>query len=447
MEEKNNGFEMLTIENDADSAAPAQDGGRELEIFGEEKPKKNRAGRQAKLSALHIVIFILIGVLVGVAGTLGVVAHVIGGITRLPTVKYVFKEDTSVINLLLEKIENLHYGETPTREELLASASHALVDAVGDPYAEYYTEEEYDQYMQSFSGNYYGIGITVIGPDGTGALIKRVIEGSFAEKAGLLAGDLITAVDGTDVKNVSGSELLDLIKGESGTTVNITFLRSGKEDTVTVERGEVYIKRVDHFITEDGIGYISISTFSGNATDEFRAALDDLQEKGAKGLIVDLRNNPGGGLNIVVDICDMVLPDCTIVSIHGKTFDPAKYYKSDKKMVDLPMVVLVNSNSASASEIFAGAMQDNGRAKIIGVQTYGKGVVQTTYPLDEGHGWIKLTTDAYYTPNGTNLGGTGITPDIAVELPEELTHYDNYTLFTEHFDEDTQLQAAIKELG
>ncbi|MBO4563014.1 MAG: S41 family peptidase, partial [Clostridia bacterium] len=184
-----------------------------------------------------------------------------------------------------------------------------------------------------------------------------------------------------------------------------------------------------------------------DAVNEFRAALDYMKANGAKSLIVDLRSDPGGSLWAVIDICDMLLPKCTIVSMQGKTTDPTQYFNSDNDMFDFPFVVLVNEYSASASEIFAGAMQDNGRAKIIGTKTYGKGVVQTTFPLENDHGFIKLTTDAYFTPNGTNLGGTGITPDIEVELPEELEGYDIYTLVTEHFAEDTQLQAAIAELS
>ena len=162
--------------------------------------------------------------------------------------------------------------------------------------------------------------------------------------------------------------------------------------------------------------------------------------------MVDLRDDPGGSLWTVIDICDMLLPDCVVCSMQGKTTEQTQYYRSDKDMYDFELAVLVNGYSASASEIFAGAIQDNGRGKIIGTQTYGKGVVQTTFTLDGDHGFLKLTTDAYYTPNGTNLGGTGITPDIEIDLPDELKTLEIYELYTEHLAEDTQLAAAIEAL-
>ena len=197
---------------------------------------------------------------------------------------------------------------------------------------------------------------------------------------------------------------------------------------------------------DNNVGYLYLSSFSGNAESEFRAALEDFKAAGVKDLVIDLRDNPGGSLNIVVNICDMLLPKCNICSMRGRTSTTTDYFDSDEEMYDFNFVVLVNDYSASASEIFAGAMQDNGRAKIIGIKTYGKGVVQTTYKLDGDHGYLKLTTDAYFTPNGTNLGGTGITPDIIVELPESIVNLDIYSLYMDHRAEDTQLNAAINEL-
>ena len=245
---------------------------------------------------------------------------------------------------------------------------------------------------------------------------------------------------------MSSDELVSLIKGEEGSTVDITFIRGEQEITTTVTRGEVYVKRVDRFMLDGDIGYLYLSSFTGNALEEFKEALDFFEENGARSMIVDLRDDPGGSLYTVVDICDLLLPECTIVSMQGKTTDPTEYYKSDKSMNDIPFVVLVNEYSASASEIFAGAMQDHGRAKIIGTKTYGKGVVQTTLTLNGDNGYLKMTTDAYYTPNGTNLGGTGITPDIEVQLAEEYMGADIYTLVTEYAEFDAQLQSAIAEL-
>ena len=439
-------FNEVKMEETAPAEQESPD--RELLIFGEGD------GALAKDSGViytkprfgYYLIAGLVGIIIGVAFTILLVSKIAGGISNLRLIKDMGSYDSSLISEILQKIDATHFGETPSTQELLDKAAHAVVDGMDDPYAEYFTVKEYTDYQSSFNGSYYGIGVVVRNPDGTGAKIIRVYDGSFAESAGLKKDDLIIAVDGKDVKNVSGTELVSLITGEEGTTVDITFLRDGEEMTLTVTRGAVYVKRVDTGLLDNGIGYIYLVSFSGNAVEEFRTAFEELKSQGAKKFIIDLRDDPGGSLNIVVDICDMLLPKCTICSMQGKTTDPTRYFDSDAKMYDEEFVVLVNGYSASASEIFAGAMQDNGRAKIIGTQTYGKGVVQTTFPLEGTHGFLKLTTDAYFTPNGTNLGGTGITPDIVVELPEELAEYDIYTLFTEHIEEDTQIQAAIKEL-
>ena len=238
-------------------------------------------------------------------------------------------------------------------------------------------------------------------------------------------------------------EMTDRIGGDNGTTVKITVVRDGETLDLDVMRGDVYVKRVYYTMLDNGMGYIYISSFTGDAKAEFEKALSELEGSGATALIIDLRDNPGGSLTTVIDMCDDMLPECVIASMAGKTTDPTEYFRSDAKMCELPFAVLVNGDSASASEIFAGAMQDNGRAKIIGTQTYGKGIVQTTFHLGEEHGWLKLTTDAYFTPNGTSLSGTGITPDIEVELPEELAGMDMYSIYTEYMAEDAQLQAAI----
>lgn len=420
---------------------------KELLIFGEGDGALSKdGGGYRKPKSWPVVLAALLGTVFGMLLALGLVSYVTGGLSKLTLIRDMGKYDSSVISELLQRIDAYHFGETPSSEELLEKASHALVDGMNDPYASYFSKREYESYTSTFNGNYYGVGVVVQNPDGTGALIKRVYEGSFAEQAGLLKGDLIIGVDGEDVRSVSGSELVERITGEEGTTVDITVIREGAEQTVTVTRGEIYVKRVDSFVLDGGIGYIYLTSFSGSATEEFKAALELFKAKGVKKLIVDLRDDPGGSLWTVIDICDMLLPDCVICSMQGKTTEKTQYYRSDKDMYDFELAVLVNGYSASASEIFAGAMQDNGRGTIVGTQTYGKGVVQTTFTLDGDHGFLKLTTDAYYTPNGTNLGGTGITPDIEIDLPEELKALEIYELYTEHLAEDVQLAAAIEAL-
>lgn len=427
-------------------------GDRELTLFDDEserlREETERINRKLKArSKLTGIICALGGILFGIALTLIIVSLITGGLGKLRTIRYMGEYDSSLFSELLYKIETLHFGETPSSEELTSAAAHSMVDAIGDRYAAYFTKEEYEGYYSGLNGKYKGgIGISIYAPDENGALIQRVYEGSFAEEAGLKGGDIVTAVDGVSVIGMSLDEMTDRIGGNAGTTVDITVTRGDETLVFTVMRGDVYVKRVDSMMLENDIGYIYVSSFTGEAKAEFEAALAKLQEECAKSLIIDLRYNPGGSLYTVVDMCDMLLPECTIVSMAGKTTDPTEYFKSDAKMCELPFVVLVNGDSASASEIFAGAMQDNGRAKILGTQTYGKGIVQTTFPLNDDHGWLKLTTDAYFTPNGTSLSGTGITPDMIVDLPEALQGYDVYTLYTEHLAEDTQMQAAIDYL-
>lgn len=449
MEEKHDNFGGMTVdETPIDKPGGETPDERELLIFGESGGSFTNDGDKnyRRLRARTVILLLLAGLMIGAAAAYFGLSAYAGGARGISLARTFGKHDVTVIGDLLDHIDKYHFGDPLDDKKLVDSAAHALVDAMEDPYAAYFTPKEHDDYSQSFNGNYVGIGIIVYNPDGTGALVHRVYEDSFAEQAGMKAGDLIVAVDGVDVKNVSSTELVERVTGEPGTTVDITFLRDGAEQTVTVTRGEVYVKRVEYAMLENNVGYLSLTTFSGNAVNEFRGAIDALKEQGAEKLVVDLRDNPGGSLGIVVDICDMLLPEGVICSMQGKTTDPTKYFESDAEMYDIPFVVLVNDYSASASEIFAGAMQDNGRAKIIGIQTYGKGVVQTTFPMGGDHGWIKLTTDAYYTPNGTNLGGTGITPDRIVELPEELRDLDIYDLFHEHRAEDTQLKAALEEL-
>ena len=441
-------FDTVSLKTDEiRAAAEAASADRELEIFGEGEGALAKDGgvRYVKPKSVYVIIAGLVGALVGLIGTLIAVGVVTGGLRNLFLIRDMGKYDTSVITELLADIDTYHFGETPETPELVDKAAHALVNAMGDPYASYFTKKEYEDYYSSFSGNYYGIGVTIGAPDGTGALIHRVYEGSFAEAAGLKSGDLVTEVAGQDVRNVSSDELVSLIKGDEGTSVEMKVLRDGEEMTFNVERGEVYIKRVDRFMLDGDIGYLLLTSFSGNAVQEFREALDFFNAEGAKGIIVDLRDDPGGSLSIVVDICDMLLPKgTTICSMQGKTTDPTLYYTAKTDGIDLPLAVIVNGYSASASEIFAGAMQDNGRGVIVGTQTYGKGVVQTTFPLSGDKGYIKLTTDAYYTPNGTNLGGTGITPDEVVELTDGYDGYDIYTLITEYREFDTQLAKAAE---
>lgn len=446
-----------TAEDEAASEDTAEavsaSGERELKLFEDaaqkEQERAARYGRHRRArSVMTALICGLCGLLLGIGLTLLLVSLECGGLSNLRSIKLMGKYDSSIFSELLYRIDTLHFGETPTSEQLTEAAAHAMVDAVGDRYAAYFSKQEYSDYLSSLNGNIKGgVGISVYAPNEEGALIHRVYEGTFADEAGVKSGDIIIALDGVPVAGKTLDELVDMIGGDSGTTVKFTVKRGEETLDMDVMRGNVYIKRVEYSMMDNGIGYIYVSSFTGYAENEFRTALDDLTAQGAKSLIIDLRDDPGGSLSTVVNMCDMMLPVCTIASMQGNTTDPTEYFYSDADMCGLPFVVLVNGSSASASEIFAGAMQDNSRAKIIGTQTFGKGIVQTTFTLNDDHGYIKLTTDAYFTPSGRSLSGTGITPDVVVELPENLNGMDIYTLVTEHAAEDAQLQAAINELN
>lgn len=392
----------------------------------------------------RVVVLMLMSAVIACALMLLILSS---GLTRYRIADSESRYDAQLISTLLEWVDQYYYGEKPDPDKLVAAAGHALIQDVGDPYSAYYTDEEYASFTSEMNGQYKGIGISLYAPDENGALLARVYEGNFAYEAGLREGDYITAVDGESVISKSIDDVTALITGEAGTTVEITVKRGDETLEFTVERGDVYIKRVDYRMLENEMGYIRIDSFTGNCAEEFDSALADLESRGMTSLIIDLRDNPGGTLNVVNSVCDRILPECTITTLKGNTINPENVYSSTaEQSIDIPYVLLINEYSASCSEIMAGAVQDNGTGFLIGTTTYGKGIVQTTWDLGEGYGWIKLTTDAYYTPSGKSLNGVGVTPDKLVELPEELRNYDIYTLMRDYMSADTQLKAAIEYL-
>ena len=239
-------------------------------------------------------------------------------------------------------------------------------------------------------------------------------------------------VDGTDITDMDLSSAVALIKGDKGTTVNLEIRRGSQTLTFTVERAEVNVKTVDHKMMDDHIGYIIISQFDEVTTKQFKEALEDLQQQGMSGLIIDIRSNPGGLLNSVVDILDGILPDGLIVYTETKSGTRKEYKGSNSNELKVPLAVLVNEDSASASEIFAGAVQDYGKGAIIGTKTFGKGIVQTIQPMTDGSA-VKYTIAKYFTPKGQDIHGNGVTPDIEVTLPDDAVS-------------DVQYEAAVNYL-
>ena len=328
-------------------------------------------------------------------------------------------------------------------ESIAEEVYKAMLDGLDDPYSAYYTEEEYTALMESSSGSYCGIGATVTQDTDTGYVeIVSMFEGSGALEAGLEEGDMITAVDGTDISEMDLNSVVSLMKGEEDTTVEVTVYRPSTEETLsfTITRHTVGTITVAGTMLDNNIGYIVISEFDEVTVSQFEEVLNDLTEQGMEGLIVDLRDNPGGLLTAVVDIVDMLLPEGIITYTEDK-YGNRQNYSSDADYNDVPMVVLVNGNSASASEIFAGAMKDYERATLVGTQTYGKGIVQTIRQLTDGSA-IKLTIARYYTPNGICIHGEGITPDIVLEYD-----YDAVAdLETVTWEDDNQVMAGYEAL-
>lgn len=349
----------------------------------------------------------------------------------------------------VEKVDELteyldvYYYEEYDKEKVQESLLDGLVAGSGDVYTMYYTPEEYEDLQINTTGNYYGIGAGLTQDVKTMVVtVSKVYEGTPAEEAGLLKDDIIVSVDGVDATSMELSKLVQLIRGEEGTTVDLAIYRSSTQEELEfiVPRRNVQLPSVSAEMLSDNIGYIQIAEFQSNTASQFCDYLTMLEQEGMHSLIVDLRDNPGGLLSSVVNILDVILPEGTVVYTEDK-YGNRDTYKSDGKCIDYPMVVLVNGNSASASEIFAGAIKDYDYGTLLGTTTFGKGIVQTIFPLEDGDA-LKITTAKYYTPEGYNIHGAGIEPDVELEyefLGPEGESYDKQY--------DNQLQEAIKMLS
>ena len=341
----------------------------------------------------------------------------------------------------LEDLIDSYYIEDVTTEDLEEGIYDGLLAALGDPYSCYYTQEEYEALMESSSGIYYGIGATVQQDIRTGVItIVKPFVDCPAYNAGLLPGDILYSVNGNAVTGRDLTEVVGEMKGERGTFVTIEVIREGADDVLSfdVERDEIEVPTIEYSMLEDQIGYIYVMEFDEVTDQQFRDALDALEEEGMQGLVIDIRDNPGGLLETVVSMLDRMLPEGLIVYTEDKYGQRVERMSTAEESFNLPLAVLINGNSASASEIFAGAIQDYGIGTIVGTTSYGKGIVQSVIPMyDESA--VKLTVSRYYTPNGVCIHGTGITPDVEVELAEEVR---NLVVIPQ--EDDNQLQEAIE---
>ena len=334
------------------------------------------------------------------------------------------------LNALNSVLSNKFYFDQADEEKSADSIYKAYLSSYDDKYTVYYTADEYKKLMESTSGKFYGVGALCSINESGGVMVLDAFEDGPAYKAGVRDGDVVIKVDDTDITGMDLSSAVALIKGDKGTQVNLTIVRDDKTYVFSIIRDEIITKTVDYKMMENSIGYIQISQFDEVTTEQFKEALTDLNNQGLKGLIVDIRSNPGGLLNVVVDIVDEIIPKGLIVYTDDVNGNRKEYNGSSDNEITVPMAVLVDGNSASAAEIFSGAVQDYGKGKIIGTQTFGKGIVQTIQPLTDGSA-IKYTIAQYYTPKGQVIQGNGVTPNMVVELPKDAT-------------EDLQLDAALE---
>lgn len=341
----------------------------------------------------------------------------------------------------LRQIVDVYYYQEPDEEAMLDGAEMGLLYGLGDPYTYFYTPEQYAKMWEDDEGEYAGIGIQIMADYTTGlCTISRVFLDSPALEAGLRKGDILMTVEDLDVSASNLQDAVDIMRGEVGSPVNVQVLRGDELMDFVVDRAVVHVNWVNSIMLENDIGYISLYEFSGDCSVAFAEQLETLVSKGAKALIIDLRDNPGGWVDDAQKVADIFLEEGIVASLEYRD-GTSDYYTTttDGKENALPLVVLVNEYSASASEILSGALQDRERATIVGVQTYGKGVVQYVLPVGTRGAGMQLTVAQYFTPNGHEVHKVGITPDVIVEMPEnDTTMYDIGDL------NDTQLKAAYE---
>lgn len=342
----------------------------------------------------------------------------------------------------IEKTLDTYYVEDYDKELAEELMYTGLAAGVGDPYTYYLSADSLAEQMEKNSGHFVGIGVEIyVGDDGY-IVVSSVTPGGPAEAAGILAEDKITEVDGESITGKTAADVSALVKGEAGTDVTLTIFRESTGEVLekTVTRQDIQVKTVSWRMMDDNIGYIAITNFRENTYSQFKEALDVLEAEGMEKLVLDLRNNTGGLVKSAHEIGEELLPEGIMVYTMDKDGNREDTL-CDDVYNDVPLVVLVNGNSASAAEILAGAIQDTGRGQLIGTTTFGKGLVQRLFTLPDGSG-LNVTIQKYYTPNGTSIHGVGITPDYEVELPEEYAQQTNIPA-----EADTQLQKAVEVLS
>ncbi len=354
------------------------------------------------------------------------------------------KEGNEIANSISQYksiIDKYYLGEVD-EEKLKEGAIKGYIEGLDDPYTEYISKEDMEEYLDDTMGNFVGIGIYMVKDEATNRIkVLAPIKGSPAEKAGVLAGDIIISVNDEEFTGDQFSVISTKIKGEEGSTVKLKVLRGEEEKEFEIKREKIVVNPVEGKVIEKNIGYIAFSSFDENTSEEFKKKYEELASQGIKSLIIDLRNNGGGIVDEALEIADYFVEKDTVLLYEVDKDNNEKVEKAkDGILINMPTIVLTNENTASSSEILAGALKDLGKAKIVGTKTYGKGVIQSLLTLSDGSG-IKITSEEYLTPNKTKINKVGIEPDETVELPDTVTN----VLRVEEKD-DTQLQKAIQML-
>ena len=378
------------------------------------------------------------GVLTGVL----VVTLAVGGVKFVQQRQYNgVLSDTSHVQKIeyLEKLIDQEYLGEVDNDEMAEGVYAGLVYGLGDVYSRYYTADEYAQETASTDGAYAGIGVSIQKNKNGGVQIAECYEGGPGAEAGLQTGDVITAINDTDVTDMELSDVVSMIRENKDKTIVLTVLRENEDSSreISVDVTDVELPSVSGEMIDESTGYIQITQFTGVTPQQYKDTFTELKDKGMERLVIDLRDNPGGLLTSVCDILREILPEGLIVYTEDKYGNREEETCDGKNKLDMPLAVLVNENSASASEIFAGAVQDHGVGTIVGTTTYGKGVVQELRQLSDGSA-VKLTVSNYYTPNGNSINKVGIKPDVEVKLASVLLNKDEIT-----HEEDNQLQKAL----
>lgn len=338
------------------------------------------------------------------------------------------------IQLIREYLDKLYLGDISNEEDLIESAVKGYVEGLGDEYTEYLTKEEYEELMVSVNGDYVGIGIYMTQDRYGNIVVLLPIEGSPAEEAELKTGDIITKVNGEECAGMELSVVANKVKGEEGTTVDLEIQREEEIINKTIVRRSVEINHIESKKLEEKIGYIEILSFDDGCSKDFETKLQELKKQGIDSLIIDLRDNGGGIVDEAINMAELFVPKGKIImkeTSKNNKEEQTVAKKEEKIGTDIKIIVLANANTASASEIFIGALKDNNIAKIVGSKTYGKGVMQEIVPVSSG-GALKVTIEEFYTPNGDKINKTGINPDVEIEDDENT-------------EQDEQLQKAIEE--